>query len=326
MNADTHDSAIPPSYAFRLRSRIPHDRALNCEETMIALSTGDSEHTLELTGEDKKQSIASARWLVLTGRPYISHEEAWEAGVRARNALMECSIRTAFPVDLGKDKATGGFSKYVKDKMQAKFDVQIENDVHGLLVYDESRSTKFARAHASATVVSSAQRILKAFEEAYATGHILTDKQQVAFELLASTGFELSPRSRFLALVMAIEALLEPAPREDAALEHVQSLLLQTRDSILTPEERDSLEGSLRWLLKESITKTGKKLATHLLGKNEYAGKDPASFFAHCYTLRSELVHSGRTNAESTDISAINADLRRFVADLLLASIRANKR
>ena len=181
MNVQTHNSAASPSYAFRLRFRIPQGRALNCEETMIALSTGDSEHNLQLTSESKSEPIASARWLVMTGRTYRSYEEAWGAGVRARNALIECSIRTAFPVDLGKDRATGGFSEYVKDEMQAKFGVKIINDVHGLLVYDQSRQPRFARAGASATVAGSARHILNAFQEAYATGHTLTDKQQVAF-------------------------------------------------------------------------------------------------------------------------------------------------
>ena len=324
MSSQTDMPEVPRRHCFRLRFRIPRDEAIKCEEVVIDIPTGDSEHRLQLTGADKEKPIDSARWLVLTGADYTSQEEARRAGAKARDALRRCSIKSGVPIDLGDDKASGGFSKYMKDKIQAETGIRVIDDVHGLLIYDGACETWFARLSGSLTAVTSVSTFLAPFEATYAAGLMLTARQGLAFTLLASAGFEPSARSRFLTLVMAIEALLEPESRQEAAQSHVRSLIQQTRESPLQPRGKNSLIGSLQWLLKDSITRTGKKLATRLLGDKRYADRDAASFFTHCYALRSQLVHCGRTADQSTEISAINAELRRFVTDLLDASIEAN--
>ncbi|MCA9073036.1 MAG: hypothetical protein KDA84_29140, partial [Planctomycetaceae bacterium] len=248
---------------------------------------------------------------------------AEDAGTRARHALIQYAIHSHVGIDLGKDQATGGLSKYAKDKVAQDTGIQIINDVHGLLVYAGGSNTKFIRGN-PVTIILGRQEtdFISRVQHAYTQKFQLSNKERVAFELFSGSQFELSTRSRFITLVMAIEALLQPADREERAQEHVTRLIDLTTNSALQENERTSIIGSLKWLYQESIGKTGKRLADKLLGNEKYADKTPASFFTKCYTIRSQLVHNGTLSDQKTHIDSWVGELERFVADLLKASIR----
>jgi hypothetical protein len=117
---------------------------------------------------------------------------------------------------------------------------------------------------------------------------------------------------------MAIEALLKPGDRRPEAREHVETLLAHTRDSeVLTPQEKSSMLGSLRWLLQESISLTGRQLALARLGERKYMNLPPGRFFGHCYDLRSQLVHGMGVRGDEAIVGTTAASLEVFVADLL---------
>lgn len=64
----------------------------------------------------------------------------------------------------------------------------------------------------------------------------LTPKERIAFEVFNASFFQPSADARFLLRVMAIEALLEPRPRDAAARQHVESLIAATQaEPSLTP-------------------------------------------------------------------------------------------
>lgn len=92
---------------------------------------------------------------------------------------------------------------------------------------------------------------------------------------------------------MAVEALLELAPRSTEAIAVVDSFIAAVERTPLPESERASLQGALRWLRQESIRSAGRKLATECLGDRTYDGRPAEKFFADCYDLRSELVHGG---------------------------------
>lgn len=119
-------------------------------------------------------------------------------------------------------------------------------------------------------------------------------------------------------LVMAIEALLEPACRSTEATAHVEDLIRATKGRAnLSERQRSSLMGSLRWLRFESINQTGRKLAEDRLGGRTYAGRKPGPFFSYCYDLRSKLVHALDTLPTRDEIATAAAHLEVFVSDLL---------
>lgn len=90
---------------------------------------------------------------------------------------------------------------------------------------------------------------------------VLSQRENLAIRLFHSSFFHPSPEARLLMLVMAIESLLEPMERSDAANQHVGSLIESTRMASLPPRERDSLIGSLEYMRNESISTAGRRLA-----------------------------------------------------------------
>ena len=117
--------------------------------------------------------------------------------------------------------------------------------------------------------------------------------------------------------MMAVEALLRPAPRSEPAQEHVRGLIDQTKKSGLSKTDRDSMIGSLRWLLNESISQTGRALVEKRLPEGKYGEMNGPIFFSYCYQLRSNLVHGNLPYPSIGDLGSTAAQLEVMVSDLV---------
>ena len=104
--------------------------------------------------------------------------------------------------------------------------------------------------------------------------------------------------------------------RSEKVLAHVDQVIELTKTADLPRAEVKSLLGSLEWLRKESITRTGRTLARELDGRC-YLGERPDKFFAKCYTIRSDLVHGNLPRPPLSDVQRRAEALRVFVGDLL---------
>lgn len=310
-------------YYFRLRFYFPKHYSVNSDASALEFAVPPEGNCLRLSPQEGDGTIASARHMVLAGGPYPALACAEEAATRARHALIQYAVHSHVGIDLGKDQPTGGLSRYAKNKIAQDTGIQVINDVHGLLVYAGGPNTKFIRCNPATLVLGRQEAdFISRIQQAYPQNFQLSNKERVAFELFSASQFELSTRSRFITLVMAIEALLQPADREKPAQDHVARLIDLTANSGLPENERTSMIGSLKWLYQESIGKTGKRLAETLLGNEKYADKTPGAFFTKCYSIRSQLVHRGALSDRKERLDSCVGELERFVADLLKASIR----
>ncbi|QDT17091.1 hypothetical protein CA12_32030 [Alienimonas californiensis] len=120
---------------------------------------------------------------------------------------------------------------------------------------------------------------------------------------------------------MAVEAILEPSERSDVVQSHVRSLISQTRESELPQDEKQSICGSLDWLFRDSIGRSGRKLAESLLAGKTYNGKAAGKFFEQCYSIRSKLVHEGNSGRGQKPEELIT-ELNSFVRDLVIAAMQ----
>ena len=111
-------------------------------------------------------------------------------------------------------------------------------------------------------------------------------------------------------LMMAIETTLDPQDRDEATSAHVRELLSLTREVDLPNSQKQSLLGSLEWMLQESISQSGRRLAASLTGRT-YMNQTPQKFFTTCYELRSRLVHGAtpRPDFDSVNIAAAQLEL-----------------
>lgn len=304
-------------YNFRIRFLLQRKQYFDHNESDIEFSLRGGSIDLVLKSYGNAKSMKDSKYLVLIGGPFKTKQEAESFGKKAKCVLMLTAARLRMGFDLGKDKAMGGVTRHIMDKVSEKNGIKLLNDVHGLCVYDAAICTKFASASATASIGTQASRFIEEFTKSYSQRLDLTDKELLAFELYSSSHFESSARARFLTLVMAIETLLKPKPKSTAAQKLVEHFRQMTNDSKLEVSERESLLGSLHWLHDESISKTGRDLVEQHLQGRSYSRKEAKDFFTHCYNLRSELVHEGRFKDKTTNIGTLVAELEKMVADLL---------
>lgn len=155
----------------------------------------------------------------------------------------------------------------LEQQLQAK----VLDDVHGLVTYQDPPRTRFVRAEVTATGIKSVETFLTDFDALFHANPVFPPKQELAIDLYGASQFEASTRARFLTLLVAVEALLEPCDRSPGAQELVRSLIEQTAGSNLPNAEKDSIVGSLNWLFKESIRKSGGRLAQRFSDRRSMA-------------------------------------------------------
>lgn len=145
----------------------------------------------------------------------------------------------------------------------------------------------------------------------------LEQAERLAFDLFSASFFQPSADARLLMLTMAVESLLDLQRRSDAARAHVGDLIAATQlNPDLTEAERNSMCGSLTWLLEESIGQAGRRLAKTLEPRT-YDDLRPAAFFDRCYEARSRLVHGRGQRPDRSAVDMLAAHLEIVVGDLL---------
>lgn len=315
-------------YSFRIRfTRSPRD-TVNVDECSCQINSPKLPSPLVLTARDAEESIRNARTWTVRGSGWRTSKEAIEAGERCRDALMLALAELRIGADFGERTAKGVFTKAGLGMLEEGTGKRVLNDAHGLMTFETEPAPLFAQAgplHAVRRVPG--DRFLAAFETALRRPPELSERHRVALELFFASFFQNEADGRFLLLVLALEALIDPPPRSRAATAHVEHLMELTRNSTsLETEEKDSLLGSLGWLLCKSIRQTGKALVAERLGEAEYDGRAAPDFFAHCYNIRSRLVHADPPVPSRDEVSAAAGTLEVLVSDLLVSVLRSTSR
>jgi hypothetical protein len=312
-----------PNYHFRFRFLLPHDRVLDSEEQSLDLHspTGHGTYLLEaVSGE----SLRESQWLLIKdiGEGFATEEEAAEAGRHVKNAVMWWGAKERVGVDVGNDSTDAVVTQTWIDQVREEQGIRLINEVHGLQVYEEDpeHPTKFVFSSVEAKLRKGIEVFEQSFREVVDLGLEFTNRETLAFELYGVSHFESAERARFLTLINAIESISEPKARSPEAVKHVEMLIELTRDSGLPDSEIRSMEGTLNWLRRESILKTGRDLVDRFLDGKEYGGQVAKKFFQHCYGVRSDLVHRGKPSDDTINLRTLVGQLDQLVADLLLTS------
>jgi hypothetical protein len=167
------------------------------------------------------------------------------------------------------------------------------------------------------------ERFVAAFKKALHDFEPMSPEERLAAELYGASFFQENADSRFLLLMIAVEALLDPAPRPESVRDHVHRMIALTKEATLPEHERSSLLSSLDRLRSESIGQSGKRLARERLASRTYDNREPGRFFRDCYDLRSHLVHGIEPIPTRADVAAAAAQLEHFVGDLLAGPVLA---
>jgi hypothetical protein len=207
-------------------------------------------------------------------------------------------------------------SQAYRDEMEARFGHPFLDDVHGLITYPCAPRPILVGVIGAGFAPLAQDHWRRALEAAVHEAP-LTVAGRLAYDIYSAAFFVADqPDARFMMLMMALETLITQNSRSREVREHVDSLIAATRQSSLPDAEKTSLEGSLRWMYVESISKAGRRLAG-TLGERLYGGREPHRFFNDCYRLRSELAHGHVPRRDRQEVGVMAAQLEHFVGDLL---------
>ncbi len=305
------------AYSFRLRFLSSTTDTIQTESNEIFLENDSAQSPLRLNNPESDGAILTAKELVLTGDGYASENDAKRAGERSQSALMVAFARHRVGADFGLRSPKGSFTDFGLTMLQQELGQRVLNSEHGLMVFATEPKAKFASINATPVRGVDPERLRTAFSNASKANPEFSDREAVAFSCFNASFFRQTADSRLLLLMMAIEALIDLRPRSDAAIAHVESLILQTELAPLSANERASMIGSLRWLSNESISQAGRNLSIERLGARLYKDLPSDKFFTHCYGLRSALVHGSIPYPSFEEVSNTVGHLEVFVADLL---------
>jgi len=307
-----------PRFSFRLRFRRSPTGTLNIDTPQWEYRLNDATPPLVLCSQKKEEPIKDSNHLIFKSEGWASEEDAAIAAAKYSDALKLSLARLRIGADFGSRQPESGFTRAGLEMLEAQTGRRVMNDTPGIIIFESELQPLFISAQADILIGVPQDRFERVFSYAIDHPRALTDRERLSLDLFNASFFQKSSESRFLMLVMAVEALLEPAPRSQKVKAHVETIIKATQESDnLSEEEKKPLLGSLIWLLNESINQAGRRLAQNRLGTRIYANKNAPSFFSYCYNLRSRLVHGEHPWPKQEEIGSAAAELEVFVSDLL---------
>ena len=297
-----------------------------------ALRESADEHvTLEVTGPDQHNG-EDASSVVVVGCGYESTDGAREAGLSWAGILQRAFACLNIGADLGGRRKSDGWTSRLRETQAADNEDQQQAaeilagmkllyDQPGLMLFEDDPWPTFARRTSFGWAGQSPSILVDAVAAVRRAAAPLSPMEQTAYELYSSSFSAVSSDARFVVLMMALETLIEPQPRDAAVVAHVNALIEQTRRSDLPENEVTSLMGSLEYMRRESIRQAGRRLV-RVLGSRQYMNLAADKFFTTCYTLRSRLVHGEHPRPSREEIDSHTPGLERLVSDLLAGNLR----
>lgn len=308
-------------YSFRIRvDRSPTD-TIEVAEPELSLVAAAETRRISLKNKTADEPLKEAQYFVLMGTGYPTEAEAKSAGEAYEAVLMVALAHVRVGADFGYRAAKGSFTSEGLKWLEQQHGQRMLNDVHGLMIYTAEPKPRFALSTAKMLRGASKDSFLEAFAAAEKAHPAIDVRARLAFSLFNASFFQPTADSRFLLLVMSIEALIDPAPRSAESQSHVKSLIAATKVAPIPPQERESMLGAIRWLQRESINQAGRRLVEVRLGARQYDGRSAPDFFTHVYQMRSNLVHGNLPYPTFEMVGAVAAPLEVFVSELLTGPI-----
>ena len=312
-------------FTFRIRFKLANTCSIDIEKCLIEILMPNNGRTISIKSYeyDKTITIQKSKELVVESSGWKSKQDAHQEGEKCCNALMITFANLRIGADFGIRLP----KSFVTDIGLAIFEQQLGNcvlnDEYGLTVFQSNLTPQFTRLGNATYIIGVNQdRFIETFSQLIYFSPNLSERQHLALELFNSSFFSNSSDTRFIILVMAIEALIERDYREEKSLEHINQLIEITENTKdLCRNEKSSITASLVTLRQRSIGSSGRRLVSEYLGGKKYANKKASDFFLYCYDIRSNLVHGNIQRASNEEVSRILATLELFVCDLLSAML-----
>ncbi len=309
-----------PLYDFRLRFNFsePYRIDSDLEELeLLALPHGER---VRLCSHEIGKPIKEYSCAAVLGGSYASKHQARNAAEKSKKALLCWAIDRHLGIDLGDRKLEGSLT-VVTDKglmqLQKQRGRPLKRDIIGIDVYEHDENLEFIGIDLKVQLNKNPTIFIDAFRREYLNNRKFTTKQMTASVIYTSSFFDVSPISRFITLVTAVEALLKRQERSDEAQDLVKEFKAKTQQSMVCARTKEAMISSLDGLRYESIRQAGSALARNMIPDKSFNGQLSGDFFKSCYNLRSQILHCGKVTDEKVDIRHLVKDMEMFVALLL---------
>jgi hypothetical protein len=311
------------SYSFRIRCNVPDRSGITWDEPALTISSEGVVPEVRLTSEGKEVPLSQAKRFIVRSDGYAREEDAWAVARRYRDVLIRAFSRLRIAADFGDRAAQGKFTEAGLRALEEGSGHRVMNDVHGTMVFaTEPRPAFVLGGGGGIRTPAKGDRLVEAVGNSLEVYRELSERERLAYDLFSSSFSAATADARFLDLMMAVETLLDPKPRAESVLNHVERLIAETRNAADLPEsERNSICGTLAWLRVQSIGQAGRELAASF-ADSRYRNMTPPDFFSACYDVRSKLVHGAYPRPSREEVGSLAASLELFVADLLAGPIR----
>ncbi len=198
-------------YSFRIRfNRSPTD-ALNIDSAKWERPLPEKGITLILSAHEPEYTIKKSHTLVFKSDGWPTEKDAENASEKYINALMLTLVKLRVGADYGNRGPKSIFTSEGLDWVSGASGQRILNDNHGLMLYETEPHPLFASMNVSGERGVPKENFEKVFNQAINSSRDFTEREKVSLELFNGSFFQKSVDTRFLLLVMAVEALLNPS-------------------------------------------------------------------------------------------------------------------
>lgn len=273
------------NFAYRIKFYLSdHDR-INQEgkEFQLQSTTNGQDMVLKAVAN---ANIKDTNELCVIGTGFSSPDEAYQYGVKVKNAIHLTGAVLKLGIDVGKDD-----SKMLMDITIYQFKEKVRNclsDVHGLSVYKVEPSLSFISVHGNVTIGVPANTFDVVLSKAINVN--LSEKHLLALELYNMSRFESSLRARLITLVTAVESMIKRQEIAPAMLCHIEKLIqysLESDEPLLSADQKRSIIKNLEDLKKESIARACRQFV------KRHMGNEAKEFVHEAYDIRSRMLHDG---------------------------------
>lgn len=198
---------IIPGYRVRLRF-----------QSANTITDKNAAYVFDLCGQSIKlqdpteKDIVSTKNVVLNAYGFQSEEQARKFGGDLKISLSVTSAIKRMGVDVGDDKASGGFFKNVKDKIKETHGITLRDNVHGLDISFDDGSVRYSDFSVTASVSTPAELLAKHIQVVFIEVSKLTTGQIEAARILNIADYAMLPSLRLALSFAAIEAIMSKIP------------------------------------------------------------------------------------------------------------------
>jgi len=199
------DPSTPPVATYRARLRFRLLKKLSIDASEYRLAVAGREVVLAAPIPDTL--IRDSDWLVMNARGFSTEDEAQDFGRKLRSAIELASVSTRLGIDAGRDLATSGLARAIKDQIAKETGTLARDNVHGLDVFEDDSNVRIFNLNATGTVHAMPDPFLPMVAELHGVAASASDRARDVILLLNYSLMRPEPVAQIVFAFSAVEML-----------------------------------------------------------------------------------------------------------------------